>query len=881
MSEKQGISKFAARAMLTYGHYTLFNRAVPEFRDGLKPVHRAAVWAAHTLGMNSKGKFHKCALLVGDVIGNYHPHGDCLRGDTVVPLLDGREVTIRELVEAGSPRKWVLAFDEAAGNYVPAVAHSWRVGQTTRKMYRVTFSTGETLEVTGNHPFYSLTRNKWVQARKLRSDEEVAGGVLTRNTYPALASNTSPRRPVHHIVGDFRHGGYDEDEVYHHINEKPSDNRPRNIDVITRAEHAEIHRDYEAGLAAGRTRMFEQEGRLRDAIAEKNSRLLKLHNESLWLIKAVKVARTLRDRGIRLTASSYESMRKEVYNLTRLSTLEARGIDIAQLRLLADTFKLDTSSSRGLTKHLHKKRNYAQTKSTGPEVVSNLYAAIAGAIRGCGVNSKWGKYRRCCSADNRDKTVYHDVDYLRSRFGIGTVRELATKIPANHLLLVRSVDVVELPEEEDFYDFTVDGLHNMIVRMQAGSENFVVVHNSSVYEATVGISGTRKEGKKEWTVRHCVAPLFEGYGNFGDFEDGPAAYRYTEARLSPIAEHLLLDPDYLAVTPMVMNYSGTKQMPLSLPAKLPLMMVNGGTTLAVGMSGGIPSYSVPDVLDLAIKALEGRVTNKDIAAKKPTSSYGGRCVSTTKDEPYRSYVLTGKGSVRYQPDYVVDERKRTITLTSVCVGLDKASSIVKFMTAVNDLPDVMRVVPSTGNGVYSIVIRCKPRGSDFEETLDKIVKLMTTSVSYDVVRLSRESEDEMSVAKLPILQLLTDWAAYRISLQTDVTNYRIQRVEQRVERIDLLIKAVDCLEIIMKSLRVDDSEAYLVRHMKVTPEQAHDILEMRVRQLKSLEKRKLLEERKACMTTLKTLRIDLKYPAKAAIRETVEAVDAIKKSGFL
>ena len=150
-----------------------------------------------------------------------------------------------------------------------------------------------------------------------------------------------------------------------------------------------------------------------------------------------------------------------------------------------------------------------------------------------------------------------------------------------------------------------------------------------------------------------------------------------------------------------------------------------------------------------------------------------------------------------------------------------------------------------------------------------------------MVRLSRESEDEMSVAKLPILQLLTDWAAYRISLQTDVTNYRIQRVEQRVERIDLLIKAVDCLEIIMKSLRVDDSEAYLVRHMKVTPEQAHDILEMRVRQLKSLEKRKLLEERKACMTTLKTLRIDLKYPAKAAIRETVEAVDAIKKSGFL
>ncbi len=300
MSEKQGISKFAARAMLTYGHYTLFNRAVPEFRDGLKPVHRAAVWAAHTLGMNSKGKFHKCALLVGDVIGNYHPHGDCLRGDTVVPLLDGREVTIRELVEAGSPRKWVLAFDEAAGNYVPAVAHSWRVGQTTRKMYRVTFSTGETLEVTGNHPFYSLTRNKWVQARKLRSDEEVAGGTVSATD------------------------------------------------------------------------------------------------------------------------------------------------------------------------------------------VTNL---------------------------------------------------ISVSVP------VRSVDVVELPEEEDFYDFTVDGLHNMIVRTQAGSENFVVVHNSSVYEATVGISGTRKEGKKEWTVRHCVAPLFEGYGNFGDFEDGPAAYRYTEARLSPIAEQLLLDPD--------------------------------------------------------------------------------------------------------------------------------------------------------------------------------------------------------------------------------------------------------------------------------------------------------------------------------------------------
>ena len=746
---------YAKRAMHIYGTYVIGNRAVPEFRDGLKPVHRAALWSAHVQGFASASKYHKCALLVGHTIGNYHPHGDCLRGDTVVPLLDGREVTIKELVESGAKRKWILAFDEKTGDYVPAIAHSWRVGQTTRKMYRVTFSTGETIEVTGNHPFYSLTRKKWVKAEKLLPLEELAGGILTRDTYPQFASNTSSRKqPLHHIVGDFRHGGADDDEVYHHVNENPQDNRPKNLEVLTRSEHAEHHGDYNAGL----------------------------------------------------------------------------------------------------------------------------YTAMANAIRQCGLASKWRGYGSC-SKDNRDKTVYHDTDYLKSKFGVGTVRELAEKIPADYLLLVRSVECVELPEAEDFYDFTVDGLHNMVVRTSAGSTNFVVVHNSACYEAIVGITGTRIEDNSGWRVRHCTAPMIEGYGNFGDFEDGPAAPRYTECKLTPIAELIMLDPDYLAVTDMIPNYAGTTTMPLVLPSKLPMMLVNGSQTLAVGLSGGIPSFTIASVAALTLKSLAGEITLNDIAKLVPTGPYGGKCVSTTRTERHREFIKTGKGALTYQPEWNADARRRTITVTSVCEGMATANGLIKVMEKLSDLPGVIQVFQSTGDGEFGITIRAKPRMSEveFNELQAKVGAVLTFNVSYDVVRIERKSEEEIIPSKVPLLQLMREWTHWRIGLQKKVVQHRIDKVQHRIDRLNLLVLAADNLEIIMRALRVDDSEAYLVKHLRITNEQAYDILEMKVRQLKALEKRKLMAEKKERTERLRELKNDLKYPAQSAINDLQVALAELKK----
>lgn len=403
--------------------------------------------------------------------------------------------------------------------------------------------------------------------------------------------------------------------------------------------------------------------------------------------------------------------------------------------------------------------------------------------------------------------------------------------------------------------------------------------DAACYEAIVGIAGTRIADGSGWRMRHCTAPMIEGYGNFGDFEDSAAAYRYTECKLSPIAELILLDPDYLAVTDMIPNYSGTTTMPLVLPAKLPMMLVNGSQTLAVGISGGIPSFSLASVAALTIKSLSGEITLNDIAKLVPTGPYGGKCVSTVKTERHREFIKTGKGALSYSPEWTHDTRRRTITITSVCEGLASSNALIKTMEKLANLPGVVQVFQSTGDGEFGIQVRAKPRmpETEFIDLLDKVRDVLTFTVSYDVVRIERRTEDDVVPSKVPLLQLMREWTHWRIGLQTKVVQYRIDRVQHRIDRLNLLILAADNLEIIMKSLRVDDSEAYLVRYLKVTPEQAYEILDMKVRQLKALEKRKLLDEKKDRTARLRELQRDLKNPAQSAINDLQAAMTELKK----
>ena len=225
-----GSAELLKRLMLAYASSVNTDRAFVDWRDGLKPVGRRVLFAL--------SKFHrkvKSANVVGDAMGGYHPHGDCLRGNTLVPLLNGKTTTIRRLAESGAGSLWVLAYDERKRDYVPAKAHAWRVGQVTHRMFRVRLSTGESLEMTANHPI--LTERGWVRAEDLTVGDALVGGTLIQDTYRHVATRTG-RRTLHSIVGGATNGALADDEVYHHRDEDRHNNNPSNLEVLTRAEHS-------------------------------------------------------------------------------------------------------------------------------------------------------------------------------------------------------------------------------------------------------------------------------------------------------------------------------------------------------------------------------------------------------------------------------------------------------------------------------------------------------------------------------------------------------------------------------------------------------------------------------------------------------------------
>lgn len=156
---------------LEYGAHVIKSRAIPDVRDGLKPVQRRVLYTMFRSHLTSDKQTAKSAKVVGNVMGNFHPHGDCLAGDTQVLLLDGSTKTMEELYQSVNDGVWVLGTDDN-NNIVPVYAYNFRIGQYSRKSYTIHFGSGRKVTVTGNHPF-RLTSGDYVKAEDLQELDHV------------------------------------------------------------------------------------------------------------------------------------------------------------------------------------------------------------------------------------------------------------------------------------------------------------------------------------------------------------------------------------------------------------------------------------------------------------------------------------------------------------------------------------------------------------------------------------------------------------------------------------------------------------------------------------------------------------------------------------
>ena len=377
--------------------------------------------------------------------------------------------------------------------------------------------------------------------------------------------------------------------------------------------------------------------------------------------------------------------------------------------------------------------------------------------------------------------------------------------------------------------------------------------DSSVYEASVRMA-------QDFTLRY---PLVDGQGNFGSRDgDAPAAMRYTEARLTPIAELLLGELD-LGTVDFVPNYDGSHQEPTLMPARLPMLLLNGASGIAVGMATEIPSHNLTEV-SLACEHLirHPDATLADILSIMPGPDFanGGQVISSAEDMA-KAYA-TGRGSLRTRARWTVEPLARGQWQIAV-TELPPDTSTAKVMSEIETLTNpqvkagkksltqdqanlkalvlsVIDKIADDSDGEHPVRLVIEPRSS--RQSPDEVMAVLLAHTSLEgnfAMNLVTIGENGKPGQK-GLLQVLQEWVAFRFQTVTRRVTHRLGQVKARAHILEgRLAVFVHIDEIIALIRGAEDPKADLMRQFGLTEIQANDILEIRLRQLANLERLKL------------------------------------------
>lgn len=372
----------------------------------------------------------------------------------------------------------------------------------------------------------------------------------------------------------------------------------------------------------------------------------------------------------------------------------------------------------------------------------------------------------------------------------------------------------------------------------------------AVYDAMVRLA-------QDFSLRY---PLVHGQGNFGSMDgDSPAAMRYTEAKLSKISQELIEDIDKGTVK-MRPNFDNSVEEPDTLPAKLPNLLINGATGIAVGMATNIPPHNLTEVCDAVVEYInKPNVTVDELSeiVRGPDFPTGGSITGSGIQDMYR----TGKGKIVIRAKTSIEEIKGRpiIIVTEIPYMVNKAdlvTSIAKLATE-KKLPDVYDLRDESAKGKVRIVIELK-KEVDPKFTLNKLYTATNLQTSFDANLLALVENKPLV---LNLKQIIEEYVKYRKLIVKNRSKFELKKAEERLEIVlGLLIaqKNIDrIVEFIKKSANTGDAHAGLVKKFDLTDRQAKAVLEIRLQQLTRLEEGKLKDEEKELNETIKELKVIL------------------------
>lgn len=386
------------------------------------------------------------------------------------------------------------------------------------------------------------------------------------------------------------------------------------------------------------------------------------------------------------------------------------------------------------------------------------------------------------------------------------------------------------------------------------------------------------------TIVQSNVSTLHGKGNWGSLIDPAAAMRYTNCRLSYYGWSFF-DPDYVnkTVTSFVPNYDDTTFEPVSLPALMPNVLINGGEGIGVGTTTKLPTFTPESLAAVMTRLLKGEKLQAEDFAKglKYLNRYGGRIVKSKENKQgWLNLFKQSSASVQFEAELVIDRDNKAVEIDDWPAGLNP----VKFIEKVRTFKGVDHAYNHKGATGFRIEVDRKFNYAQFDSLVNKIQKATQVRRAFKINVTHRKSKIDDGVVtfdtkqlSLSVPQLLIAWLKERIALEKRSLEYRIVRQQAAIDYSMLLIFASNNLEVIFDSLRAKDSKAYLVKHLRLPPEDADKILELKVRQLSKLDQDAIKEKLKEQKALMKQLKAWLDSPKKKIISDTEIILTAIEK----
>ncbi len=813
---------------LSYAMSVIVARALPDVRDGLKPSARRILYSMLGLGLRANAKHRKSATVVGEVLGKYHPHGDaavydamvhlaqdfsmryplingqgnfgCFTKDTKVKLTDGRDLTFGELVEEykRGKKNYTYTINKLGLISIAEIKHP-RQTKKNAELVEVSLDNGQKIRCTPDHRFM-LRDGSYQEAQYLSEGESLMPlyekisektDRLKREGYILIYQpKTDDWIPAHHLADNYNLTNkiYPKSagRVRHHIDFNKINNNPDNILRLQWGEHWKIH--YK------QAKKQHQNLDYREKLARGRNKY--------WSSKEVRAeyARRISEKNkTNWQDESYrEKMRQflsEVNKKFMAEHPERRAEIGARTSIVLKNLWRDPKYRAFMHEKIIKGNKNHTTNKTGWRKFIKICKEVIN--RGFSLNE--------ANYEQTRKELYPTLAATSWQLGLNKYYQnnpnlIYQEINKNH----RVVKVKQLSEKEDVYDLTIDHSHNFALA------SGIFVHNS-----------------------------LDG--------DPAAAYRYTEAKLTPIAEELLADIEKDTVD-FRDNFDGRYKEPWVLPAKLPQLLMNGTLGIAVGMATDIPPHNLGELMD-ALSALidDPELTTEDLLqwVHGPDFPTGGIIYDWNA---IKQAYATGKGSIvmRAKTD-IVEEKSGSfqIIISEIPYRVNKATLLEKFADLVRDkkVDGIRDLRDESDKDGVRIVVDLKKEAVP-NKVLNQLFKYSQLQDTFHMNALALVDGLEPQVLNLK--DILEHFLKHRVNVVTRRSRFELERAKERAHILEGLKKALDHIDEVIKTIKKskdrDDARTQLISNFKLTEIQANAILEMRLQSLAGLERQKIEDE---------------------------------------